>query len=242
MVSYPDTGPVDRHALAIRPASRAPSVASTSRAPLISSHRRQSRQIRSHAGGASYQPQNEFPIFTHTGDVEIIITSNPHARRGSANAASPYGGATAPRRQERFLLHHLILAQCSGFFEEYTSSDFNDSQQDRTILSGSALARLPPSSSQLDETGRRKRWRFELDWGENGDEMPVLVQKVRQDDSFTIRRLTHMLGSIAHVFLWLPCPSTTACAQQASRSQLRLLPEHGKLLFSERHRPTRPHL
>lgn len=185
MVSYPDTGPVDRHALAIRPASRAPSVASTSRAPLISSHRRQSRQIRSHAGGASYQPQNEFPIFTHTGDVEIIITSNPHARRGSANAVSPYGGATAPRRQERFLLHHLILAQCSGFFEEYTSSDFNDSQQDRTIPSGSALARLPPSSSQLDETGRRKRWRFELDWGENGDEMPVLVQKEASPTSFS---------------------------------------------------------
>lgn len=180
MVSYPDTGPADRQTLAIRPVSRAPSVASTSRAPLISSHRRHSRQIRSHAGGASYQPQNEFPVFTHTGDVEIIITSNPHSRRGSVNAVTPYGGATAPRREERFLLHRLILAQCSGFFDEETTPDGGGGQQlDRTIPSGSALARLPPGAPALDETGRRKRWRFELDWGENGDEMPVLVQKVR---------------------------------------------------------------
>ncbi|KAL1629121.1 hypothetical protein SLS56_005564 [Neofusicoccum ribis] len=178
MVSYPDSGPIDRQALQIRPASRAPSVASTSRAPLISSHRRHSRQIRSHAGGVSYQPQNEFPIFTHTGDVEIVITSNPHSRRGSANAISPYGGATAPRREERFLLHRLILAQCSGFFDEETNPEFNGGPQEgRSIPSGSALARLPSGAAQVDESGRRKRWRFELDWGENGDEMPVLVQK-----------------------------------------------------------------
>lgn len=180
MVSYPDSGPIDRQALQIRPASRAPSVASTSRAPLMSSHRRHSRQIRSHAGGASYQPQNEFPIFTQTGDVEIIITSNPHARKGPANAVNPYTGATAPRREERFLLHRLILSQCSGFFEESTASEFNGPQQEvRTIPSGGALARLPPGAPTLDENGRRKRWRFELDWGENGDEMPVLVPKVR---------------------------------------------------------------
>ncbi|KAB2578952.1 hypothetical protein BFW01_g8863 [Lasiodiplodia theobromae] len=185
MVSYPDTGPADRQTLAIRPVSRAPSVASTSRAPLISSHRRHSRQIRSHAGGASYQPQNEFPVFTHTGDVEIIITSNPHSRRGSVNAVTPYGGATAPRREERFLLHRLILAQCSGFFDEETTPDGGGGQQlDRTIPSGSALARLPPGAPALDETGRRKRWRFELDWGENGDEMPVLVQKEAPPVSF----------------------------------------------------------
>ncbi|KAF1812267.1 hypothetical protein P152DRAFT_30522 [Eremomyces bilateralis CBS 781.70] len=84
---------------------RAPSITSTRTAL---THRRHHRNARSHVGTSSHQPQNEFPIFTHTGDVEILLTD----REG--------------RRETRFLLHRLILAQCSGFFEAGTRGAMSD--------------------------------------------------------------------------------------------------------------------
>ncbi|KAF2193761.1 hypothetical protein K469DRAFT_712571, partial [Zopfia rhizophila CBS 207.26] len=151
MVSYPDSQGAER-SLAIR---RPPSVAShSSRASTARRH----RPHRSHFGGSSYQPQNEFPVFTHTGDVEIIISNG--------------------RKEQRYLLHKLILTQCSGFFEAGTSEEWagagagtgeGSSSQNQNVA---ALARIPNGAAP-----EKKRWRYELDWGQNEDEIPMLIQK-----------------------------------------------------------------
>jgi hypothetical protein len=134
---------------------RAPSsVISTSRS---SRHRRQGR---SHAGGSSFVPQNEFPVFSHTGDVEILISA---------------GGTT-----NRYLLHRIILTQCSGFFEASTSLEWSRAR-DVDDGKGGELARIGEEGSARGESRDRgevkKRWRYELDAGENGDDIPMLVQK-----------------------------------------------------------------
>lgn len=139
-------------------------------------HTRRHRYGRSHHGGSSYQPQNDFPIFTHTGDVEIIISA---------------GG-----QERRYLLHRLILAQCSGFFEASTSEEWSRTQaQSATQTSSRTEQQLPcideddPQSAaplhanQGSATGSgvsgKKRWRYELDWeNREEDEEPILVQKV----------------------------------------------------------------
>ncbi|PSN73694.1 hypothetical protein BS50DRAFT_597166 [Corynespora cassiicola Philippines] len=148
MVSYPDSQGAER-SLAIR---RPPSVTShSSRASTVRRH----RPHRSHFGGTSHQPQNEFPVFTHTGDVEIIISNG--------------------RKEQRYLLHKLILTQCSGFFEaglsdEWASAGEGGSAQNQNPA---ALARIPQGAAPTD----KKVWRYELDWGKNDDDIPMLVQK-----------------------------------------------------------------
>jgi len=130
-----------------------PSVASRA---TTSRHRRHGR---SHAGGSSYTPQNDFPVFTHTGDVEIIIK--------------------AGERENRYLLHKLILTQCSGFFDASTSQEWS-----KTTLEGGGgqLSRIgESSSSDVGTPGSliesKKRWRYELDTGPDRDDIPMLVQK-----------------------------------------------------------------
>jgi hypothetical protein len=147
MVSYPESH--SEAALAIR---RPPSVAShSSRASTARRH----RPHRSHFGGNSYAPQNEFPIFTHTGDVEIVISNG--------------------RKEQRYLLHKLILTQCSGFFEAGTSEEWaNAGDAGGNAPSASALARMPSGARQ-----EKTKWRYELDWGKGEDDLPMLVQKVR---------------------------------------------------------------
>ena len=152
MVSYPDSQGAER-SLAIR---RPPSVTShSSRASTVRRH----RPHRSHFGGSSYQPQNEFPVFTHTGDVEIIISNG--------------------RREQRYLLHKLILTQCSGFFSASTSEEWSSSGEGGSQpQTASALARIPAGAPQ-----EKKRWRYELDWGQGEDDVPpMLIQKVRPLD------------------------------------------------------------
>ncbi|KAL9008148.1 MAG: hypothetical protein Q9173_006698 [Seirophora scorigena] len=161
MLSYPP--PTDQPLTVRRPASV------TSRSTTTRRH----RTTRSHTGGASFRPQNEFPNFAQTGDVEIIIN--------------------ADGQEKRYTLHRLILAQCSGFFEASTSEDWSRAQ-----AQGVAATPAPASASGLakigedDEYGRdprtsalplvpppdRYRWRYELDWGNKDDEVPMLVQKV----------------------------------------------------------------
>ncbi|KAL2834955.1 hypothetical protein BDW59DRAFT_136876 [Aspergillus cavernicola] len=136
---------------------------------------RRHRSSRSHHGGLIYQPQNDFPIFTHTGDVEIVIRTG--------------------RRENRYLLHRLILAQCSGFFQTITQEEWSQqavasrpsNNPDSTTLSrisedtsslsnGSTLAQSDAGVTQLSP--EKKRWRFELDWENKADdEEPLLVQK-----------------------------------------------------------------
>ncbi|KAL8674663.1 MAG: hypothetical protein Q9168_000971 [Polycauliona sp. 1 TL-2023] len=163
MVSYPQ--PADHALTTRRPASV------TSRSTTTRRH----RTSRSHTGGASFRPQNEFPNFAQTGDLEIVIN--------------------AEGQEKRYMLHRLILAQCSGFFEASTSEDWSRAQA-QGVAPTASTAR-PPQSNGLakigeeEEYGRdagrptlpvapshdRRRWRYELDWGNKDDEVPMLVQK-----------------------------------------------------------------
>lgn len=140
---------------------------------------RRHRYNRSHNGGSTYQPHNEFPFFGATGDVEIIIS--------------------AGAQENRYLLHRLILAQCSGFFEAGTSDEWSRAQapvpapapgQSQGHEHAMGLARIGEdevAGRELKTSGlrpglepqRKLRWRYELDWGNKEDELPLLVQKVR---------------------------------------------------------------
>lgn len=142
MVSQPEFS----HSLALRGPSSVVSYGRSSR------HRRHGR---SQAGSSSYVLQNDFPVFSHTGDVEIIISL-----------------ATTTNR---YLLHRLILTQCSGFFEASTSQEWSRASDEP----GEALARIGEDSGS--DSGRKKevrrRWRYELDPGSSNDDVPMLVQK-----------------------------------------------------------------
>ncbi|GIJ87875.1 hypothetical protein Asppvi_006788 [Aspergillus pseudoviridinutans] len=134
---------------------------------------RRHRSSRSHHGGPSYQSQNDFPIFTHTGDVEIVIRASGQERR--------------------YLLHRLILAQCSGFFEASTSEGWSQqgtarpqhidtgimsriSEDNSSLSNGSTLAQS--ESGACGVPPEKRRWRYELDWENRAeDEEPILVQK-----------------------------------------------------------------
>lgn len=155
------------------------------RAPSVSSRTSRSqhhRSGRSHHGGSTYQPQNEFPFFAQTGDVEIVIS--------------------AEGQEKRYLLHRLILAQCSGFFEAGTSEEWSRSQaiqqiQNSTSRPDQALTRIGEDERTVPSTpilspemlsrgtpGGRK-WRYELDWENNEeDDDPILVQKVLRQNLF----------------------------------------------------------
>ena len=146
MVSQPD----HTRTLSVRAPASVVSRTSTSR------HRRHGR---SHAGGSFYTPQNDFPVFTHTGDVEISVSA---------------GG-----KENRYVLHKLILSQCSGFFEASTSPEWSKPVQE---VGGGVLTRIGEGSGS--DSGRpasandtRRRWRYELDTGPDSDDIPMLVQK-----------------------------------------------------------------
>ncbi|KAI0872784.1 hypothetical protein GGS24DRAFT_491221 [Hypoxylon argillaceum] len=164
MVSQPE---YNHSSLALRGPSSVVSARSSSR-PHVSS--RSKRYNRSHTGGTSYVPQNEFPLFSHSGDVEIIVA---------------VGG-----KEHRYLLHRHTLTRCSGFFEASTSQEWSKA---------SVLPALPePSSRELSKIGEeagsnsgseiqsrpgaisptlRKRWRYELDLGVDRNDIPMLVQR-----------------------------------------------------------------
>ncbi|KAJ5749028.1 uncharacterized protein N7511_010724 [Penicillium nucicola] len=135
------------------------------------SNSRRHRSGRSHHGGSSHS-SNDFPIFTYTGDTEVVI------RAGS--------------QERRYLLHRLILAQCSGYFEANTNEDWSRQtapgrakpdgtlsrvSEEDDLSSGSTLAPSDHglSSSRPDE---KRRWRYELDWENRAeDEEAILMQK-----------------------------------------------------------------
>ena len=134
---------------------------------------RRHRSSRSHHGGPSLRPQNEFPNFAQTGDVEIIIH--------------------ADGQEKKYMLHRLILAQCSGFFEAGTSEDWSRVQMrtqgpDTRPSQSSGLARIGEEEEDYGremirpglpgiQAGDRPHWRYELDWGNKDDETPMLVQR-----------------------------------------------------------------
>ncbi|EEH08644.1 conserved hypothetical protein [Histoplasma capsulatum G186AR] len=199
MVSHPD---VPTRVVATVPAPA--SVASSSRVSHSQrrhhshsySHHNHSRSGRSHHGGSTHQPLNQFPIFAATGDVEIVIR--------------------ASTQEKRYLLHRLILARCSGFFDAGTSEEWSRSQalREAQMLEGVENAANTAAITNGIENGNsttehglaiitdedaagagageervahhrrassaptKTRWRYELDWvNREEDEMPILVQK-----------------------------------------------------------------
>ncbi|KAG6321914.1 hypothetical protein E4U22_001036 [Claviceps purpurea] len=128
------------------------------------------------ADSSSYVPRDEFPIFAHTGDVEITI-------RGAIAADGVDAVST-------YLLHQNILARCSGFFAASTSSQWSKAQPDPASLNerardiddygdqrggdkdGGGSAQSPSVS-----TRPKRRWKYELDHGTAWLEIPILVQK-----------------------------------------------------------------
>ncbi|OTB04586.1 hypothetical protein M426DRAFT_36727, partial [Hypoxylon sp. CI-4A] len=137
---------------------------------------RSKRYNRSHTGGSAYIPQNEFPVFSNSGDVEIIIKA---------------GG-----RENKYLLHRHTLTRCSGFFEASTSREWSKaSLLPPPEASSRELARIgeDDSNNSRNEIARpgadspvpRRRWRYELDSGAGGDDISMLVQKEANASSST---------------------------------------------------------
>ncbi|KAL2680644.1 hypothetical protein Neosp_008247 [[Neocosmospora] mangrovei] len=141
---------------------------------------RTKRYNRSHAGGTSYAPQNDFPVFASSGDVEILITA-----RETAPGAAPV--------QNRYLLHRHTLTRSSGFFEASTSNEWSRA---RALPAGNELSRIGEDGSSLNgsddgtsssllggATPPRKRWRYELDRGSGPNDIPMLVQRDEREES-----------------------------------------------------------
>ncbi|KAI9823561.1 MAG: hypothetical protein M1819_001168 [Sarea resinae] len=135
MVSQPE--PPER-TLTVR---RAPSVSSRA------SNSRRHRHSRSHQGGSSYQPQNEFPVFTHTGDVEILCSGFFDAGTSEEWARSQTQGQGP----------HDGLARIGG-----------------SEAAGREVGKVGASGRDGE---KKMRWRYELDGGNKEGEVPMLVQK-----------------------------------------------------------------
>ncbi|PTB61811.1 hypothetical protein BBK36DRAFT_1145416 [Trichoderma citrinoviride] len=161
---------------------------------------RSKRYNRSHVGGtSSYLPQNEFPVFSHSGDVEILIRAGPV--------------------ENRYLLHRHTLTRCSGFFEASTSSEWSRAQP--MLPSGHELSRIGedgPASSGADgdasgqgggTTAPTRKWRYELDSGSGNNDIPMLVQREEP------RADARSLGSS----LFGPGPKTSSSSSRSSHSQ-----------------------
>ncbi|KAK4101820.1 hypothetical protein N658DRAFT_566449 [Parathielavia hyrcaniae] len=166
--------------LTLRGPSSVVGTSSSGRGTALHGSSRSRRYNRSHAGGASFIPQNEFPIFSHSGDVEIVVRV-------------PSG------HENRYLLHRHILTRCSGFFEASTSNEWSRAQPvpelpapgtAGAIEAGGAsrgeLARIDDRSGSSDggdkpgpisSSQSKKRWRYELDYGSDDNDIPMLVQK-----------------------------------------------------------------
>ncbi|KAJ9132598.1 NUDIX hydrolase domain-like protein [Pleurostoma richardsiae] len=143
---------------------------------------RSRRYNRSHAGGTSYVPQNEFPWFSNSGDVEIVVR-------------------VASGHENRYLLHRHTLTRCSGFFEASTSNEWSRGQALPQLLPASSSAPTAttalPTGGELARIGEdsgserggagsarpsplgtpKRRWRYELDPGTGDGDIPMLVQK-----------------------------------------------------------------
>ncbi|KAJ9610854.1 hypothetical protein H2200_005631 [Cladophialophora chaetospira] len=178
---------VSRAEVADHPHSR--SLSQSRGAPSIVSRGSRSRHHhqrgRSNYGGTTHAPQNEFPFFAQSGDVEVVIACDG--------------------QEKKYLLHSFTLAQFSGFFAEETSRGQPQRGHITTSAPGPdyALSAIGEESSQVSSaaghpaTGptqlplARRRWRFELDW-ENleEDEEPILVQKTPENNLFTPTRLS----------------------------------------------------
>ncbi|POS85226.1 hypothetical protein EPUL_005647 [Erysiphe pulchra] len=116
---------------------------------VISCPSRQSRRPRSHIGCARNLTRNEFPIFGDTGDVDILVSA---------------GGKT-----NRYLLHRVILAQCSKFFLASTSDEWWEET--------GQIVGCEDKANRKEQQKTGKKWTYELDIGDGVHDVPVLVQR-----------------------------------------------------------------
>lgn len=146
-------------------------------------------------GGSTHVPQNEFPFFSHSGDVEIVLSCDG--------------------QEKKYLLHRFTLAQFSGFFEASTSAEWSQNQtlplnstappaaqalsaigEESSQLSTipgpmvaagpASIAAVPANNAQLSSSSTpRRRFRYELDW-ENleEDDEPILVKRTPEGPLF----------------------------------------------------------
>ncbi|TDZ29676.1 hypothetical protein C8035_v004664 [Colletotrichum spinosum] len=137
-------------------------------APLVSrsSLSRTKRYNRSHVGGSTNIPQNEFPVFNHSGDMEIMVNAGGH--------------------QQRYLLHRQTLIRFSRFFEASTSYQWSKPVSDAgvTVLArlgdrptGDSPSTVSNQRSAVEPATSRKQWRYVLDPGTGDGDIPMLVQK-----------------------------------------------------------------
>lgn len=168
-----------------RMVSHAEVAESSRRAPSVTSRSSRTRHHhqRYQPQGPAYPTQNEFPFFAQTGDVEILIECEG--------------------QEKRYLLHRLMLAQFSGFFDAGMSDEWSRAQQREIIrqeerrpeqalsiigeeLPGSDVSAPYITPEQVSRTApSRRRWRYELNWATvNDDEEPILVQKSPQGHQF----------------------------------------------------------
>lgn len=159
---------------------------SSRRAPSATSRSSRTRHhSRSRYGSSTLVQQNEFPFFALTGDVEIVIECD--------------------RQEKRYLLHRLMLAQCSGFFSAGTSDEWsrhytqieavkeNEKKNEQALSvigeeaagSSSSAPLITVEQASRTSPGRR-RWHYELNWDSIGeDEEPILVQRPPQFHQFS---------------------------------------------------------
>ncbi|KAH0380730.1 hypothetical protein KCU92_g7372, partial [Aureobasidium melanogenum] len=128
----------------------------TSRASTTRRH----RSSRSQHTTSPASPLNEFPVFAQTGDVDIVISSS------------------SGRKEQRYLLHSIILSQCSSFFAIDTK---------RPLIHNALPAPSPAPLSRIGETNSSRssldsidvrHWNYVLDWHHTRDnDTPRLIQR-----------------------------------------------------------------
>lgn len=159
---------------------------SSRRAPSVTSRSSRTRHhSRTRHGPSSFAQQNEFPFFAQTGDVEIVIECDG--------------------QEKRYLLHRLMLAQFSGFFDAGTSDEWsrhhflkeaakqNEKKNEQALSiigeegATSDVSAPITTADQASKTAPgRRRWHYELNWDTIGeDEEPILVQKAPQGHHFS---------------------------------------------------------
>lgn len=179
---------------------------SSRRAPSVASRSSRARHHNRHQHSKpAYPTQNEFPFFGQTGDVEIVIECDG--------------------QEKKYLLHRLMLAQFSGFFDAGLSDEWSRAQQreitrqeqrrpDQALsiigeeLPGSDVSVPYVTPEQASRSGpSRRRWRYELNWATvNDDEEPILVQKTPQGHHF-LSSTTPTVGSVIPLRSKPPPPS-----------------------------------
>ncbi|KAK3320694.1 hypothetical protein B0T19DRAFT_245679 [Cercophora scortea] len=213
------------------------------------------RYNRSHAGGVAFVPQNEFPVFSHSGDVEIVVR-------------------VATGHENRYLLHRHTLTRCSGFFEASTSNEWSRAQAVPAIPSVSELPTTTPNTpgaiegrtpsgastataggqlARIDDRGAsgdgknsnanqpqmslgplRRRWRYELDPGTGDNDIPMLIQK--EDSSSSTSNSTSNAPPTSSIFGGpTPSPATTSSRHHAKSSSHSFFRSVANLSLSASH-------